>query len=141
MITLKLGEQKSYPIEEQIILRVPPKLQEIAKKISNSEEVEDFTIKFTGSRNAIVQVAGVDYNAVLVDLPCLIESQKTMDKKQFYKICDISQMLVVLDENQEKMGILDDFQYAHGLTKPMQRVRQRRFRKRATKTVKCMLKL
>jgi len=36
-----------------------------------------------------------DYTAKLVDLPCIIESQKTLDRKQFYKIADISQVIII----------------------------------------------
>ena len=32
------------------------------------------------------------YDVQLVDLPTIIESQKTLDKKQFYKVADISQV-------------------------------------------------
>ena len=31
----------------------------------------------------------------LVDLPCIIEAQKTLDYNTFYKSCDASQMLYV----------------------------------------------
>jgi TATA-binding protein-associated factor Taf7 len=33
--------------------------------------------------------------ATLVDLPCIIEAQKTLDFNTFYKSCDAAQMLYV----------------------------------------------
>lgn len=32
------------------------------------------------------------YSAKLVDLPCVIESQKTLDNKQMFKVADICQV-------------------------------------------------
>ena len=34
------------------------------------------------------------YSAKLVDLPCLIESQKTLDNKQMFKVADICQVRI-----------------------------------------------
>ncbi|EHB15835.1 Transcription initiation factor TFIID subunit 7-like protein [Heterocephalus glaber] len=45
-------------------------------------------------RHAVIKVEDVSLSAKLVDLPCVIESLKTFDKKKFYKTADISQMLV-----------------------------------------------
>ncbi|KAJ8785332.1 hypothetical protein J1605_007344 [Eschrichtius robustus] len=47
-----------------------------------------------GGRHAVVGVEGVSLPAKLVDLPRVIESLKTLDKKTFFKTADISQMLV-----------------------------------------------
>lgn len=35
---------------------------------------------------------GKKYDVQVVDLPTIIEAQKTFDKKQFYKVADISQV-------------------------------------------------
>ena len=32
------------------------------------------------------------YSSKLVDLPCIIESQKTLDNKQMFKVADICQV-------------------------------------------------
>ena len=42
-----------------------------------------------------VKIDGKLYLASLVDLPCIIEAQKTLDYNTFYKSCDASQMLYV----------------------------------------------
>ena len=35
------------------------------------------------------------YMCSLVDMPCIIEAQKTLDHNTFYKSCDASQMMYV----------------------------------------------
>lgn len=46
-------------------------------------------------RHGIVRVDRVPLAAKLVDLPCIIESLKTIDKKTFYKTADICQVWAV----------------------------------------------
>ncbi|KRX76777.1 Innexin unc-9, partial [Trichinella sp. T6] len=74
----------------------------------------------------------------LVDLPCVVELQKTLDKKNFYKVTDVSQMVICEksdDELKQRNSLNDDkkcekrFQWPHGITPPMKNVRRRRFRK------------
>lgn len=43
-------------------------------------------------RHAVVQVEDVSLAAKVVDLPCVIGSLKSLDKKTFYKTADISQV-------------------------------------------------
>ncbi len=91
-------------------------------------------------RRAIVTVRGRMYAAVLVDLPCIVETMKSWDKKGWWKVADMCQMLLVLgtcrNEDEARTYALpkevekDTFQYPHGLTPPMHWVRKRRFRKR-----------
>lgn len=44
------------------------------------------------SRRAMFHMGANNYNAKLVDLPCIIESQKTLDNKQMFKVADICQV-------------------------------------------------
>lgn len=91
-------------------------------------------------RRAVVTVRGNMYAASLVDLPCIIESMKSWDKRGWYKSADICQMLLVLgrvssEEEARNYPLPNDvdqtsFQYAHGLTPPLRWARKRRFRKR-----------
>jgi transcription initiation factor TFIID subunit 7 len=95
-------------------------------------------------RRAVVRVRGRMYGAILVDLPCVVESMKSFDKKGWWKVADVTQMLLVLgrcsSEDEARSLPLpreinkDTFQYAHGLTPPMHWVRKRRFRKRLNYT-------
>jgi transcription initiation factor TFIID subunit 7 len=91
-------------------------------------------------RRAIVKVQGRSYAAVLLDLPCIVETMKSWDRKGWWKVADLCQMLLVLgrcnsDEEAKNYALprevdRDVLQYAHGLTPPMHWVRKRRFRKR-----------
>jgi len=50
----------------------------------------------TDTRKGYFVFEGRKYDVQLVDLPTIIESQKTLDKKQFYKVADISQVCAIL---------------------------------------------
>lgn len=81
--------------------------------------------------------------AKVVDLPTVLESHKTIDKKSFYKTADICQMMVCREEpypatddespvkNKKKDPNKVDkkFLYPHGVTPSLKNVRKRRFRK------------
>ncbi|KAI5793151.1 TAFII55 protein conserved region-domain-containing protein [Geopyxis carbonaria] len=127
-------------IEEQFILRMPPGsdcdyLREVIERKELSV-TSDVWLKFKDQRRAVVNVRGHLYSACLVDLPCVIEANKTLDKKQIFKTADICQMLLVGDRIQHEdeawnvSARLQDITFPHGLTPPMQHVRRRRFRKR-----------
>jgi transcription initiation factor TFIID subunit 7 len=93
-------------------------------------------------RRALIAIQGRLYAACMVDLPCVIESMKSWNKKDWVKTADICQMLLVLgrvqtEDEAKKFPLPRDvnnntYQYAHGLTPPMQHVRKRRFRPRAS---------
>ena len=44
------------------------------------------------SRRAVFHIGNNTYSSKLVDLPCIIESQKTLDNKQMFKVADICQV-------------------------------------------------
>jgi len=104
----------------------------------------DVSIRFVTAdlRRALVKVKGRMYAAALVDLPCIVESMKSWDKKGWWKVADVCQMLLVLGPVQTEAQIRDfplprevnkeTMQYSHGLTPPMHYVRKRRFRKRVS---------
>ncbi|CAF1173209.1 unnamed protein product, partial [Didymodactylos carnosus] len=102
------------------------------------------------TRKGRVKFDDIVFKATLYDLPCIIESYKTFDRKTLYKIADISQLLVCRlpndhssSEDDEKHKNLSDiesktkkkkehekkFQWPHGITPPLKNVRKRRFRK------------
>ena len=43
-------------------------------------------------RHATFRIGDTALPALLVDLPCIIESHRTFDRRQFYKVQDISQV-------------------------------------------------
>lgn len=84
------------PDEEHFILRLPPKLAEhIAPLVKKREVPQDISFSFNDSRTGTFKIGEQTFPTHLVDLPCITESLKTIDNKQFYKIADISQMLIV----------------------------------------------
>lgn len=129
-------------IEEQFILRMKPGPDcEYLREVIDSRQLDntaDVWFKFKDHRRAVVCVRGNLYAALLVDLPCIVESSKTMDKKAIFKTGDICQMLLVGDRIPNEDAIFgipfkqSDIIYPHGLTPPLQYVRKRRFRKRVS---------
>lgn len=153
-------------VEEQFILRLPenaPMNKKIAELVATRElgtrkgaakfEGEPW-FKFRDARRAIFGFGKPDdlkrseaYQARLVDLPCIIESHKTLDQgKHMFKSGDIVQMLLVegdplkpgqdlAEKDKEQTLNIENFVYDHGLTPPLQHVRKRRFRRRANRRV------
>ena len=127
-------------IEENFILRMQPGpdcdyLREVIER-KELNVTSDVWMKFKEPRKAVVCVRGHLYAAALVDLPCVIEANKTLDKKNIFKVADICQILLVTQRitHEEEIWSVKfnhgDQQYPHGLTPPMQYARKRRFRKR-----------
>lgn len=90
-------------------------------------------------RRAAFKVNNMTYAAKLVDLPNIIEAQKTFDNRHLFKIADISQMLIVENPVADEASItekplkIDEYIWPHGITPPMKHVRKRRFRKRMSR--------
>ncbi|EOB13757.1 Transcription initiation factor TFIID subunit 7 [Nosema bombycis CQ1] len=73
------------------------------------------------------------YPGISIQLPCVVESQKTLDSKQFYKICDVSTLIVIypnenydFEDEKRKLSI-------SGLSPPLKFVKGRRFKKKSVK--------
>ncbi|XP_044283236.1 transcription initiation factor TFIID subunit 7-like isoform X4 [Varanus komodoensis] len=94
----KNKDDAPYELESQFILRLPPEYASTVRRAVQSGSVnlkDRLTIELhSDGRHGIVRVDRVPLAAKLVDLPCIIESLKTIDKKTFYKTADICQMLV-----------------------------------------------
>ncbi|KAI0321660.1 TAFII55 protein conserved region-domain-containing protein [Amylostereum chailletii] len=136
------SDDEELSFEEQFILRMPPgeDCDKLRKMVAAREVSADVWFKFKDSRRAVFHIGNTAYAAKLVDLPCIIESQKTIDGKQMFKVADICQMLLVESRipNEDAVGHqktfnIDDFIWPHGITPPLQHVRKRRFRKRMNK--------
>ncbi|KAG4305058.1 hypothetical protein PORY_001733 [Pneumocystis oryctolagi] len=145
------SDREEHPhVEQQFILRMceGEDLEYLRKAVEEKRigRDADFSIKFKDGRRAVVFVNGHMYAARLVDLPCIVESSKTFDRKMIYKyvfvtrvlyvFSDVEKMLLVGErvENEECVtaGELKhaDYVYPHGLTPPLRWVRKRRFQKR-----------
>ncbi|KAJ3024218.1 hypothetical protein HKX48_004491 [Thoreauomyces humboldtii] len=144
-ITIKKGsleDDEEAPVEEQFILRMPAgeEADKLRDAVSTREIPEDFSLVFQDPRRATLSLGPQKYSAKLVDLPCILESHKTFDNKQLYKITDISQMLVVEDQPQPTPYVPpttplhhDEYTWPHGISAPLWNVRKRRFRTRISK--------
>ncbi|KAK5288264.1 hypothetical protein LTR16_003494 [Cryomyces antarcticus] len=140
-------------IESQFVLRMQPGddcdylRQAIEDKmigVSLAEGGADVSMKWLDreGRRCLVTIRGKAYAASLVDLPCVVEGMKSWDKRGWWKVADICQMLLVLgpaaSEAEAKAHPLPrevdeaTWQFAHGLTPPMHWARKRRFRKRVS---------
>nr|XP_020819063.1 transcription initiation factor TFIID subunit 7-like isoform X1 [Phascolarctos cinereus] len=157
-LTLFIGLNLGTPASRKLFMKAKL-LQEYASTVrraiqSGSVSLKDkLTIELhPDGRHGIVRVDRVPLASKLVDLPCIIGSLKTIDKKTFYKTADICQMLVStvdgdlyppLEEpaatNDPKVNKKKDkdrekkFIWNHGITLPLKNVRKRRFRKTAKK--------
>ncbi|KAF1826086.1 uncharacterized protein K489DRAFT_312171 [Dissoconium aciculare CBS 342.82] len=143
--------EKDPAIQQALVLRMQPgeDANYLRKAIADgsigpftSQGDADVSIKFVEKnyRRAVVKVRGNTYAAALVDLPCIVETMKSFDRKGWYKVADCCQMLYVLgpckSEEEAKNYRLpsdvdkENFQFAHGLTPPLHYVRKRRWRSR-----------
>ncbi|CAI9600342.1 unnamed protein product, partial [Staurois parvus] len=145
-----------HELESQYILRLPPEYASTVRRMVQSGNVstkDRLSIELhPDGRHGIVRVDRVPLAAKLVDIPCVTECLKTIDKKTFYKTADICQMLVCTldgdlyppleepapasDPKSNKKKDRDrekKFIWNHGITLPLKNVRKRRFRKTAKK--------
>ncbi|XP_028923903.1 transcription initiation factor TFIID subunit 7-like [Ornithorhynchus anatinus] len=153
----KRKDDVSPEMESQFILRLPPEHAATVRRIIQAGNVGSkgrLTIEIHPHKcHGMVQVDGSPLVAKVVDLPCNIESLKTIDKKTFYKTADISQVLVCTEEGEEedlcpppeKSPVPTDptvnktaerekrFILDHGISGPLKNVRKRRFRRTAKK--------
>ncbi|KAF2739223.1 hypothetical protein EJ04DRAFT_355490 [Polyplosphaeria fusca] len=140
-------------IESQFVLRMQPgpdcdllrkAIEEKKIGLPASKGGPGISMRFFDKegRRATITIRENMYAAAMVDLPCVVESMKSWNKKDWVKTADVCQMLLVLgkvnDEEEAKRFPLprevdsSSHQYAHGLTPPMHWVRKRRFRHRVS---------
>lgn len=138
------GMEPVFDLEQQFIMRLPPGPAMALRQELKNESVylkDKLFIELQSDLRRGAVRYGNDYIPVkMVDLPCVIECQKTVDMKTFYKTADICQMLIhtteddiALDENEGPANKKKDkdkkFVWNHGITPPLKNVRKRRFRK------------
>lgn len=148
-------------LENQFILRLPENQANILREAIKTGEPlnKRLSVKFESDmRHGILKLDKASLPARLYDLPTIIESYKTLDRKNFYKTADICQILICKEDNSDSPLVaqnntatgetLDDikkakydnlfssigagkreFQFPHGITPPLKNVRKRRFRK------------
>lgn len=62
-----------------------------------------------------------------VDLPCVVETYKTRDRKMYFKSGDVGQMLIVHNSEEEAQDV--PLEYPSGLTPPTTNITKRRFQR------------
>jgi transcription initiation factor TFIID subunit 7 len=87
--------------EEHLILRLPEdwnrnlnsdwKLEFVPTEIEGEEPGRFFKVRF----------GPIETYSVLLDLPCIIESHKTLDYINFFKNSDLAQMMYVIPEHEK----------------------------------------
>jgi transcription initiation factor TFIID subunit 7 len=138
-------------IESQFVLRMKPgpdcdllrkSIEEktIGKSVSQGGPGVHFRFFDREGRRAMLTIQNRMYAATMVELPAVIESLKSWNKKDWVKTADVCQMLLVLDqvknEDEARKYPLpsyippDTHRFPHGLTPPMKWARKRRFRPR-----------
>jgi transcription initiation factor TFIID subunit 7 len=84
-------------LETQFILRLPEEPSQVLREAIQSGQPnlrERFSISLENDlRKGMVRLDDRYLYAKVVDLPCVIESMKTIDKKSFYKTADVCQMV------------------------------------------------
>uniref|UniRef100_A0A8C5PQI9 TATA-box binding protein associated factor 7 n=1 Tax=Leptobrachium leishanense TaxID=445787 RepID=A0A8C5PQI9_9ANUR len=152
--TSRSKDDAPHELESQFILRLPQEYASTIRRMVQSGNVnakDRLSIELhADGRHGIVRVDRVPLAAKLVDIPCVTECLKTIDKKTFYKTADLCQILVCTVDGElyppleEPTGTSDPktnkkkdrekkFVWNHGITPPLKNVRKRRFRKTAKK--------
>ncbi|KAI1295489.1 Transcription initiation factor TFIID subunit 7 [Halotydeus destructor] len=131
-------------LENQFILRLPAApATALRAAIQSGVNLKDrLNIQVEQDmRHGKVRFDGWSLPGKMVDLPTVIESHKTLDRKNFYKTADICQIMLCKedveedksddkhDDGKKKDGKDKKFQWLHGLTPPLKNARKKRFRK------------
>jgi transcription initiation factor TFIID subunit 7 len=138
-------------IESQFVLRMLPgpdcdllrkSIEEktIGKSVSQGGPGVYFRFFDREGRRAMITIQGRFYAATMVELPAVVESLKSWNKKDWVKTADVCQMLLVLGrvQNEDEAKKYprpsyvdpDSHRFPHGLTPPMRFARKLRFRPR-----------
>ncbi|XP_050346759.1 transcription initiation factor TFIID subunit 7 [Nymphalis io] len=140
--------ETEYPVqlESQFIIRLPEEPAKVLRELIKSGENFKNRVKIQihdDLRHGELRIDHWLLHTKIVDLPTIVESWKTIDRKSLYKTADICQMMICKEElddttedeaplkNKKKDPLKVDKKYLwpHGITPPTKNVRRRRFRK------------
>ncbi|KAH3665610.1 hypothetical protein OGAPHI_003798 [Ogataea philodendri] len=124
-------------IEEGIVLRmIPDESLDHLRRCVEDGDLSGINIKWKDKKRAILRINGLIYGGKLVDLPSVVEVQKSVDKKNIFKTIDVCQMLLIvkrLESEKDYKDIPIDMEqgetYPDGLTPPLEKSKNR-FKKR-----------
>lgn len=134
-----------FELESQFILRVPSAVADDLREAvrqGNSNLKERLAISLESTnRTGLVRFDAWHLPSRVFDLPCVIESHKTLDRRTFYKTADVAQIMICYEPGDEpksedeaplrkrKDALAKKYLFPHGITPPLKNVRKRRFRK------------
>lgn len=119
-------------MEDQFIIRPPESIRDRVNEDVKKGLIQKLSIKMISGREGILTYENKTYSGFITDLPCIIESHKTLDNRQFIKIADISKIFIFSDDPNMAEKEAEEATLS-GITPPMKYVKIRRFRKRLTK--------
>ncbi|ADM11502.1 TATA-binding protein-associated factor [Encephalitozoon intestinalis ATCC 50506] len=113
-------------MEQQFILR-------LHESIKNEVDLKNSTLEVCNEKSVVLSYGGQKYPGIIVRLPCIVESQKTMDNRQHYKVADISTLVVVYPHGDFDFEREREIHELSGLCPPLKYAKARRFRKKNSK--------
>ncbi|EGG13475.1 transcription initiation factor TFIID subunit [Cavenderia fasciculata] len=138
-----MGVGRPLNCEDQLILRLPPQLADRVRKMIKQKHIDTpIDLSFKDGRQVQFKFGQEEYNAALLDLPCVLESHKTLDKSSYFKTGDVGQIIQVFDNhdpnnnnnnnnnNEYPTTIEDipkDFKSTSGITPPTKDIVKKRF--------------
>ncbi|GIY56187.1 transcription initiation factor TFIID subunit 7 [Caerostris darwini] len=141
----KTGSDQPFELESQFVLRLPP-TPAAALRAAVRSGVMNLEDRLAIDLDADMRHATVKFDkwtlpAKLYDLPTIVETFKTLDRKIFYKTADLCQLMIaqegdapksdeeVSPKKKDKDNKDKRYMLPHGITPPLKNVRKRRFRK------------
>ncbi|XP_049849815.1 uncharacterized protein LOC126320397 [Schistocerca gregaria] len=122
---------QSHTIEEQFILRVPLDVAKSIRKKLRNKDATAISFVMKNERYGIFYCGDKEYKLTLVDLPCYMESHKTIDKRIYYKSADVGQMLLVEDSGPPSKNapfiMPSTWCLDSGITPPARHIRERKW--------------
>lgn len=117
--------------EEQFLFRTPPPVAEKLRKMIKTGNFSKVSFNWTDERKGTMMLDGREYNMRVLDLACVLETQKTLDKVTYFKTGDVGQIVIVTGVVGKKgaKGIPDNDLWHSGVTPPTKDIRKRKFKK------------
>eukprot|EP00771_Trimastix_marina_P002072 gnl/Trimastix_PCT/3182.p1 GENE.gnl/Trimastix_PCT/3182~~gnl/Trimastix_PCT/3182.p1 ORF type:complete len:386 (+),score=96.79 gnl/Trimastix_PCT/3182:119-1276(+) len=116
-------------VEDYFLLRLPlplaQRVREIIDQSQDSRHRPQVQCAFNDDcRHATISVGEETVGATLVDMPCILETQKTLDGKTYFKCGDVGQMLVVHPDGTDPTS----FARNSGVTPPTHKIVKRKWK-------------
>lgn len=105
---------KDRELDQGFILRANDEVSKLLRSILHNEDSHrinkgmNISLLDPQKRCYGLQIDGKLYLGTLVDLPCIVEAQKTLDYKTFFKSCDAAQMLYIHNHFLEAFDLQPD---------------------------------